>query len=248
MFSVYRKSTTTDTLIPGDSFILYSYKLSAFASMAHRLVSIPVCDSAYRHEISVMKYLAKLNNVHINIEKLVQKKAIKRALDGTSSLPRDATSRRDPKWVRVPYLGKTSFGLSKFLKEAGLRPAYYSPNTIQKNICKNVKDPIPLDGRSGVYVLYCSDCPSAYVGETSRAFKSRVAEYLDNPNSAFGAHLMSTGHNYAESSKLLHSESNYSRRLALEHIEIIKHKKNPNLQILNDFIPDCSLIEKNICE
>ena len=108
--------------------------------------------------------LAKLNNVHVDIEKLVHKKTIKRALHGTFSLPRDATSRRDPKWIRVPYLGKTSFGLSKFLKEAGLRPAYYSPNTIQKNICKNLKDPIPLDGRSGVYVLYCSDCPSAYMG------------------------------------------------------------------------------------
>ena len=80
--------------------------------------------------------------------------------------------------------------------------------------------------------------------KSSRTFKSRVAEHLDDPNSAFGAHLMSIGHNYAESSKLLHSESNYSRRLALEHIEIIKHKQNPNLQILNDFIPDCSLIEK----
>ena len=75
------------------------------------------------------------------------------------------------------------------------------------------------------------DCPSAYAGETSRTFKSRVAEHLDDPNSAFGAHLMSTGHNYADSCKPLYSESNYNRRLALEHIEIIKHKQNPNLQI-----------------
>ena len=132
-FSIYRKSTTTDTLIPGDSFTPYSYKLSAFASMAHRLVSISVSDIAYRHEISVMKYLAKLNNVHVDIEKLVHKKATKRALDGTSSLPRDTTSRRDPKWVRVPYLGKTSLDLSKFLKVAGLRPVYYSLNTVKNN-------------------------------------------------------------------------------------------------------------------
>ena len=63
------------------------------------------------------------------------------------------------------------------------------------------------------------DCPLGYVGETSSQFKIRKSEHDDDSSSAFGAHLMSTGHScVVGSGKLLHIECNYSHRLAFEHI------------------------------
>ena len=45
------------------------------------------------------------------------------------------------------------------------------------------------------------------------------------------------------SEALLHRENSYYKRLALEHIEIIRHLNNDNLNVLNRFIPDEGLIE-----
>ena len=104
--------------------------------------------------------------------------------------------------------------------------------------CKNLKDPVPRYERSGVYFLQCHDCPSGYV-----QFKIQECEHIDDSSSAFGAHLMSTGHSYiGGSSKLLYIECNYYRRLAFEHIEIVMNKNNPNSFLLNEFTPDNSFI------
>ena len=86
-----------------------------------------------------------------------------------------------------------SLGLSKILKEeGGIRLFYYNLNTVRNNLCYKLKDPTPLNERSVVYAMYCPDCPSVYVGETSRQLKIRAAKRVGDPKSAFGAHLMTT--------------------------------------------------------
>ena len=89
----------------------------------------------------------------------------------------------------------------------------------------------------GNYPIRCGNCPSSYVGETSRQIKIRTDEHLKGNNpSAFRAHLNSNGHSYEEDCiSILHVKSDYRRRLALEHIEIVKTKDKSNLTLLNNF-------------
>jgi len=47
--------------------------------------------------------LAKRNDVKLNIDGLIRKKLIQKALDGTTSMSRGG--KKPNKWFRVPYLG-----------------------------------------------------------------------------------------------------------------------------------------------
>ena len=72
-----------------------------------------------------------------------------------------------------------SMMLARTLKTFGFRPAFYSLLTTGKFFSK-LKDPVPLDEKSGVYKLSCDSCPAVYIGQTGRKLKTRVSEH--NPN------------------------------------------------------------------
>ena len=62
--------------------------------------------------------------------------------------------------------------------------------------------------------------------------------------SAFADHLITSGHSIKEGSEvLLYRENAYRKRKALEHIEIIRHLNNDDLNVLNRHIPDEGLIK-----
>ena len=62
--------------------------------------------------------------------------------------------------------------------------------------------------------------------------------------SAFADHLINSGHRPKEGSeKLLHKENSYFRRLALEHIEIVRYQNKNDVTLLNRYIPEEGFIE-----
>ena len=62
--------------------------------------------------------------------------------------------------------------------------------------------------------------------------------------SAFADHSINSGRSFREGSgKLLHKEYAYRKRIALEHIEIIRHLNNEGITVLNTYIPEDGLIE-----
>ena len=92
-----------------------------------------------------------------------------------------------------------------------------------------------------------------YIGESSRKIQERIKEhldaYLDNTpqKSAFAEHLLENDHNPTNiTSTLLHIENSFRRRLALEKYEILKHLSDPNVNVLNKFIPEGGILEKLI--
>lgn len=144
---------------------------------------------------------------------------------------------------------KFSSSITQHLKP-NFRPAFYSSNTLGKILSK-LKDPIPKSERSGVYKLKCSDCEAVYIGETGRQLSVRVREHVhafteNKPKkSAFAAHLIQNNHSFQEGMEvLLHEENDFRKRLALETIEITRHNSDDNITLLNEFVPEHSLIEK----
>ena len=218
--------------------------------MVHRLVSLPLTEKSFNSELQILKYLAHVNGISINIDKLVRKKIIQRALNLTTSLPRCIPSRKE-KWVRLPYLGTFSSQLNHILRQFKYRPAFYNTNTLKHHLCA-LKDPIPKFERSGVYKISCSDCPAIYIGETERQLKVRIGEHveaftsnLSKRKSAFAEHLLQAGHTFdRDSTSLLHVENSYSKRRALEDFEIERHRLLPNVNLLNRTDPAVGIISK----
>lgn len=90
----------------------------------------------------------------------------------------------------------------------------------------NRKDPITRHDKSGVYILPCSNCDSVYIGETGRKMHLRVHEHLEHQsaNSPFLKHLTTNQHMFqAGSERLLHQESSFRRRLALETLKSARY-------------------------
>lgn len=87
-------------------------------------------------------------------------------------------------------------------------------------------------------MLCCRDCPAAYIGETGRAFRTRLNDHVSaytNGNvtkSAFARHLLENNHSGGEEI-ILHTENKFRRRIALESIEIEKAKHHHSIQLLN---------------
>ena len=246
VFEVFRKPTHTDLIIDGGSYHPPSHKHAAILSLIHRLVSLPLLPGAIAKETSIIKCIARLNNIDIDVDKLIRKKRIAHSLDSTTSHPRDKPK---TKWIRTPFLGQLSKKLARVLKAYDLRPAYYSINRI-RDIFPTAKDPIPLLDKSGVYKLECSDCPTVYIGQTGRKLRERVAEHEKAvqhhtpERSNFAAHLIDLEHSFSRDTgiRLLHSEGKGRRLTALEDIEIIKRHKS-DVALANKIIPDSRLAD-----
>lgn len=158
----------------------------------------------------------------INIDNIVRRKLVKKALDATTSLPRNLSSQRKLKWIRIPYLGLLTSSLARVLKQFNYRPAFYNLNTLSNNSCNLLKDPIPTLGKSGVYKFTCSDdCPSIHniciiirIGETERQLKIRVSEHIEAyiytsnlsmRKSAFAEHLLNSSRTLSKNRMLSYS-------------------------------------------
>jgi len=246
-FKIFRKPTCTDITILNSSFHHPAHKNAAFMSMIHRLLTIPLSRQDFSNEVNTIKYLAYKNDVTLDIDDLIRKKSFSLLLDSTTTHPRSTTPL---KWTRLPFLGKISFKLSRILQRSGLQPAFYSFNT-SKNILSHLKDPIPQDERSGVYSIQCTDCPSIYIGQTGRQLKSRIREHIaairnNNPDkSNFGKHILNSGHSFDSNASvtLLHSAGKGKRLTALENVEIAKALNNPRVSVVNEVLPNPSLVQ-----
>jgi len=225
-----------------------THKLAAFNSLVHRLIHIPLSNNAFHKELSIIKHLARVNELNIDVGRMVRRKLIRKCLDSTTSLPREGKHKNRERWIRLPFLGNFSFKLGNVLRSFGFRPAYYNPVTI-KSLFVRLKDRVPLSERSGVYSLQCRDCEGVYIGETGRQLKIRVGEHIkcwksrSLGQSAFADHLINSGHGFVEGSEsLLHFENSFFKRLALEEIEIVRHEGMNGVTVLNRIIPEAGLI------
>ena len=73
-FSIYRKPTTTDTLIHNSSNHPIQHKLAAFRTMIRRLNNIPLGEKDYKGELNTIKHLAETNGYNRTIiNKLLHK-------------------------------------------------------------------------------------------------------------------------------------------------------------------------------
>ena len=246
-FGIFRKPTYSDISIDGSSYAPPPHKHAAFHSMIHRLVSIPLTPAAFQKEKDTIKLIAETNHVKLDIDKLVRRKLVSRALDATTRLPRD-TNRKKERWIRLPYLGKLSTHISRLLKPLHLKPAFYNVNTLRSHFSR-LKDQVPSDEKCGVYKLQCDNCPFLYIGQTGRPLKSRLKEHnyavtsRQPKNSNFAAHLLASRHSFSpENVCLLHEESSKRKRIALETVEIIK-ALNSFTPIVNEIIPTSHLAD-----
>ena len=79
--------------------------------------------------------------------------------------------------VVLPYVPRYFEALSKILRNVGILVSS-KPYLTLKDILPKAKDSVERSCRPGVvYQISCRDCTGIYIGETGRAYKTRLAEH-----------------------------------------------------------------------
>ena len=243
-FNIYRKPSYTDTVIHNSSLHPTSHKHAVFHSMIHRLISIPLSKENFDTEIRTIKQIA-INNAYspFLIDKLLKQKQTKINTQSITSL----TPFMNPVSAKfsIPFLGSLSFKIANTFKKEGICIVFHAPSNLNKFL-SYTKDYIPSLHRSGVYRLSCSDCNSAYIGQTGRKFQSRINEHMHafklcTNRSHFATHLLHNKHKFNINTNvhILEIENNYTKRIKLETLHIHQALNNNfNIITLNQQIPD----------
>ena len=238
-FSIFRKPTHTDVIIPHHSCHPISHKLAAFNSMVYRALTIPMSHQDFNKEIGIIKQIAVTNGYEgVMVDRLFNK--ISRQLAVRSNLGEKTVEERS--WITVPYLGLVSDKICRELRKNGFHVAFKT-FPLLKSLFSSSKDKIDVWDKSGVYKLKCGDCNACYVGQSGRSFKTRIKEHIrdwntQNGDSNFAEHLITSDHKFKaeENVEFLHFNNKGRRLNILEALEITRVIRDNSNQSLNDQI------------
>ncbi|KAJ8974243.1 hypothetical protein NQ317_006325 [Molorchus minor] len=238
-FSVYRKPTNTDLVIPFNSNHPFSQKFAAFHSFFNRLFKLPLSPHNFKKE-QIIKQIAYNNNFPIYlINKMLLKYQIKFAninLIQPNILPSP--------YFSIPYIGPVSASLKHIFNTNNINISFKTLNPLRSRLV-NTKDTInPLD-KSGVYKINCShpSCNVCYIGQSGRKIITRVQEHvkiietnknnnLDNNHStpsSFANHILNNNHSFnLDDINIIHTCKKGVKLNLLEILEINKALKNPS--------------------
>ena len=245
-FSIYRKPTQTDAIIPHDSNHPYSQKISFFNSIFYRLERIPLNKTNYEHELNIIYNIAHRNNFNLNTIKKIHKRIKEKIIHNS---PNNVVN-----YCSMKYQNNMSNQFAKILNNNtnNVKIAFKTTNNLIKHInnrTKNFTKNPPSFENPGIYKLKCS-CNKFYIGKTNRNFKIRYKEHISEirlkktvPNSNFAKHVLENNHNINfdinTDLEILNTQNNIYINSVLEelhiHNEIKKNNFNNILNVQTDF-------------
>ena len=240
-FSIYRKPTQTDCIIPASSQHPLSHKHAALHSMIHRLIKTPLSPPNYNNELNIIKQIALNNGYPLSLVQNILKNKIRK--HSLSLIFPIIPTQKQPSYSKLLFTGEASINISKVIMPAtDSKIAFYTHNSLAKSLI-NSKNKIEPLSKSGGYRLNCATCNKFYIGQTGRNFFTRFREHKreiekDDCKSSFAEHLKDENHfcNFDNNFKILHSLHKCKKLDTLEIIEIKRSMNTDSTNLLNDIL------------
>ena len=99
--------------------------------------------------------------------------------------------------VVIPYVQGTSETIHRILLSYRIGSHYKPQNLIRHRLVKPKDKTDLLEASGSVYYICCKDCDAAYVGESQRPLKTRIAEHKRPSNKSSPVALHSTTENHS---------------------------------------------------
>ncbi|XP_072017304.1 uncharacterized protein [Amphiura filiformis] len=224
---VYRKPTHRDQYLNFRSHHPLQHKLGVVRTLTHRANTIITQDEDKQQElIHIQESFQKCGyepwvfNVSDNKQQDLQKAKNKNRPPAKGN-------------VVLPYIQGVSETMPRLFQAKGIRTHYKPVNSIRQHVVAP-KDKTKTDQRSGtVYhiTLTCDDCDAAYVGESERSLKARLAKHRrpSSTSSPVAQHVKASKHTIDWNNvKVLDQDSNWYNRGVREAINIHRHPSNLN--------------------
>nr|XP_022905290.1 uncharacterized protein LOC111417295 [Onthophagus taurus]XP_022905291.1 uncharacterized protein LOC111417295 [Onthophagus taurus]XP_022905292.1 uncharacterized protein LOC111417295 [Onthophagus taurus] len=230
LFDIYRKPTTTNTLIPKNSFTSFQHKYASFRFFFDRILNYPLSRASFNKEINTIIKLGFDNGYSLqelqNLFFRIHQARINNLIYPHFSNP--------GVFVSIPFHPLIQKQFSDIFNKFNVTPVYRA-NAKLGQLLTNNKHIFDDKLKSGIYKLNCNDCDSFYIGQTGRNISTRFKEHLNKENSTFYKHLKEHKHKTDISKIKLLKHLNKSRKMDLFEEYYIKsyHIKNPE-HILNE--------------
>ena len=196
--SIYRKPTTTDTIIPSDSCHPIEQKMAAIRYLRNRMHSYNLNKTDAQKEKDTIQQILMNNKYDPN---LIQNNKNKRRDENKVNNQKPDTEGK--KWAKFTHIGKETRFITKIFKKSNIKIALTTNNNIEKLLTLKQDKTTSKYDKAGVYQLKCPTCEMKYIGQTGRPFKTRFQEHLrdfkyNNRKSKFAQHLLDTQHSMDE--------------------------------------------------
>jgi hypothetical protein len=175
-FKVFRKPTNTQRFIVNESHHSRQHKMSAFNSMMHRAVNIPMNDEDQKAEFAYIYEAAKINGYDDSqIQKLQTKHQNKKLIKQHTTL--SPIEKEIPRFASIPFFPSITHRLTRLFSKYNIQMVHTN-NQKLKNRLGSPKDKTPTLQKSGIYEITCNGCDSVYVGQTKRNIHKRFKEHM----------------------------------------------------------------------
>ena len=235
-FRIYRKPTSTDSIIPYRSNHPINQKHAAIHAMAHRLYAIPLNYKDRITEISTIHEICRRNGYprHIVNKILTKHKNKNKTRDQI-----ECHKKVKQEYRKMDFFNDTSNIISKHFKKQRYTPAYITNNNVLNNIKKlsskyKKETGMNQDNKniSGVYKITCKDCDESYIGKTERSIQIRTKEHMTKETSNVFRHMKSKNHSIDQNVQILHKSQDKKYINVREKFEIVKAINN-NCKLMN---------------
>ena len=216
-FAVYRKPTHTDHYLQYNSHQPLQHKLGVIRTLRHRSNTVITEMEDKEKEDVHLKRVLSISGYPQWAWQLPSSKTNKppstRAVKGA---------------ISMPYIQGITEPFTRYMRALGAM-VHPKPHSKLRDLLVAPKDPInTLDKTGVVYQISCGDCPSGYVGETSRALRTRLKEHT-KPSSPVGAHAKDHQHRILfDQVKILDSDQDWFSRGVREAIQIATQPSDLN--------------------
>ena len=80
--------------------------------------------------------------------------------------------------INLPYMQGLREQLQRTLSQHNIKSTFYTATTLRK-ILPSPKYPVPTEKKHNIiYKLDCKDCDAVYIGESKRAYQTRIGEHI----------------------------------------------------------------------
>ena len=180
---IYRKPTTTDTIMANDSCHSREHKMAAIRYLHNRMITYEMSPENKQRERRTIQQILSNNKYDPSIIKEIKHKK------------KDQAQEEKNKWAKFTYIRRETRFIIKAFKNTKVKIAFTTDNTIKNLLTTRESQHKNKYDKSGVYQLECPSCNMKYIGQTGRSFKRRYQKhYRDykhgSTKSKFAQHLL----------------------------------------------------------